>query len=72
VITVTIQYPNHRTREVLLANVPRVGEAIRLADDRGDNRDLIVEYVTWVEGVAPNMDPDVIVSVRRSPNGPHR
>jgi hypothetical protein len=72
VITVTIQHPNGRTREVLLADIPRVGEAIRLANGRGDERDLIVEYVTWVEGVGPGPDPGVILSVRPSTNGPHR
>jgi hypothetical protein len=64
VILITLSYPNGRTREVALPEVPRVGDYIQPKDDV-HLPSLIVEHVLWVEG-----DEDVVVSVRPRDNGP--
>ena len=59
-VAITLSYPNENRENVLLADVPRVGENIRLSNG-AEEPWLTVEHVLWVEGTAP---PHVIVSVR--------
>lgn len=59
-IAITLSYPNENRENVLLAEVPRVGENIRLSNG-AEQPWLTVEHVLWVEGTDP---PHVIVSVR--------
>jgi type II secretory pathway pseudopilin PulG len=60
VLTITLAYPNGNRQEALLAEVPRIGEHIRLSNG-ADDPWLTVVHVLWVEGTQP---PHVIVSVR--------
>ena len=59
-IAITLSYPNENRENVLLAEVPRVGENIRVSN-AADRPWLVVEHVLWIEGTDP---PHVIVSVR--------
>jgi len=63
VLMVTISYPNGNRRQVLLADVPRVGENIRLSNGAEDPS-LVVEHVLWVQSDRSMTEPGVIVSVR--------
>lgn len=58
-VSVTLSYPNGNRQAVVLAEVPRVGENIRLSNG-AEEPWLIVDHVLWVEGTDP---PHVIVSV---------
>jgi hypothetical protein len=60
---VTLSYPTSRTKEVLLAGIPRKGEHI-LLENGPDAPTLVVESVTWVEGTEDPPKPTVIVAVR--------
>ena len=70
-ITITLQWPNQRTKEVLLASIPAIGDHIELSNggDPGTLETLIVEMVTYVEGSGRAPDPGVIVSVRPYKSG---
>jgi hypothetical protein len=67
VIQVLLLYPNGQRQEILLAGIPRVGERIRLDDSKPTSSSLIVEQVLWVEGTGRTPDPEVILSVRKTP-----
>ena len=58
-VAVTLSYPNGNRQSVVLAEVPRVGENVRLSNG-ADEPWLVVDHVLWVEGTEP---PHVIVSV---------
>jgi type II secretory pathway pseudopilin PulG len=58
-IAITLSYPNGNRQDALLAEVPRVGENIRLSNG-ADEPWLVVDHVLWLEGTSP---PHVIVSV---------
>ena len=70
-IMVTLSFPNGRTREVLLAGVPREGETIRLANGV-EAPSLIVEHVLWNEGSDRGEEPTVLVVVRQRDEKPGR
>lgn len=54
-----------RTKEVILAGIPRVNDHIQLHDEEFDAPQLIVDDILWTEGgVGP---PTVVVTVH-----PHR
>lgn len=65
-ITVTLLFPNGRTKDVALYGVPRTGDRIDLDDGPGQPS-LVVEQVTWTEGANDPPDPQVVVSVRPRP-----
>lgn len=65
-ITVTLKYPNDVTQDVLLADVPRAGEDIRLSNG-ADSVSLLVEHVLHVEGRQGVAPPIVVVTVRPRP-----
>jgi hypothetical protein len=58
-IIITLSHPNGNRQNVLLSEVPRVGEDIRLSNG-AEAPWLVVDHVLWVEGTDP---PHVIVSV---------
>ena len=62
-LVVTLSYPNGNRQEVLLADVPRVGENVRLSNGAEDPA-LVVEHVLWVQSDRSTTEPCVIVSVR--------
>lgn len=64
-VAITLSYPNENREDIFLAEVPRVGENVRLSN--GPERPwLVVEHVLWIEGITP---PHVIVSVRSRADG---
>lgn len=70
-ITITLSWPNRRTREVLLAAIPSVGDHIQLTDDNGGDpgslETWVVETVTYLEGKGRTPDPQVMVNVHSLP-----
>jgi len=58
-VVIALAYPNGNRMEVLLLEVPRIGENIRLSNG-AEEPWLVVDHVLWVEGTRP---PHVIVSV---------
>jgi hypothetical protein len=58
---VVISYPDAHQEETLLADVPQVGDRIRLA---ANGAVLIVLARTWVEGTSRSPEPSVVVTVR--------
>jgi hypothetical protein len=60
VILVILLYPDGQRREVILAGVPRVGETIRLRNER---KPLVIEHILWMES-SNGAEPSVLVSVR--------
>jgi hypothetical protein len=70
-IQVTLSYPSHARRDVVLLAIPDIGHNIRLADADPSDPSLIVEYVLHVEGTnGSGHAPSVIVCVREAPGGP--
>lgn len=63
-------YPNGQRQDVLLYDVPRVGEFIRLNDGKPNSPSLKVEHVLWCEGGGRTPEPDVIISVHSSKEEP--
>jgi hypothetical protein len=71
VITVTLSFPDGQDRNVMLRDVPRVGEHIRLKDARPGDPSYVVEQVLWREVAnGRDLDPGVIVSVHPYVKGP--
>jgi hypothetical protein len=77
VITVTLQWPNRRTRETLLEGIPRIGDHIEPNDnprDPGASETLVVEMITWTEGRmgqnGEQSEPNVIISVHPYKSSP--
>jgi len=63
-IPVVISYVETGQREdVLLSNVPRIGERVRLRNGAGAPS-VIVEDVVWMEAFLPPPNPSVIIVVR--------
>jgi hypothetical protein len=64
VITVTLSMDSGtRRQDVLLSNVPRVGDSIRLANGLA-GRTFVVEHVLWLECQRDSEAPAVVVVVR--------
>ena len=66
---VTLSYPNGERQEVLLSDVPRKGDSIRLKNGAGGPA-LMVEHVLWLEGRGQPPDPIVLVMVRPAADVP--
>jgi hypothetical protein len=61
---VTVTYPNGQSQEVLLADVPRQGDRIRL-NNGPTTPSLIVEHVLWMEG-RRGAEPTIVIVVADS------
>lgn len=64
---VVLIYPNGDRDQVLLADVPRVGESIRRHSAVPNEPTLVVEHVLWMEANGGDRSPSVLVSVRSAP-----
>ena len=70
VISVELVYPTGARRDVLLADVPRVGESIRPRDANANTPSFVVDHVLWLEGGVDAPEPSVVVVVRNHVTDP--
>ena len=68
-IRVVLAFPNGEREEVLLADVPRKGDAIR-RHGNGEALPLVVEHVLWEEGHDDPPNPQVLLTVRHAAEVP--
>lgn len=62
-VKVTLSFPDHEEEDVVLADVPRKGDRIRLRNGRSTGA-LVVTDVLWQEAPERGAGPSVIVFVK--------